>query len=182
MIQPILQILMILALVLGVGDFELQDAGIRFDKAGGIDYSPDCTQKVYWWDPDNKEVGGDLTLIRETFSNSFLKEIAFLSLSRSNVPIQEAESVGTGEGKLTLYFLNGEENLKDVMVKTNNIGDPETELQESSGSLSKDVVKKLLEQTQDVRVKVEGTLGSYEQVIPLEVIQEFSEFYTECLK
>jgi hypothetical protein len=166
------------------------ELAFRKSEPGQTQYSPDCLQKVAWVNPDgsrknqsDKKVAGAMALTRPTFTNSFLKNRAGLSIDR-NVTIEEAELVSKGGGEnghLTVYFSDESLMKFDGFIFNMDWGDGFTQ-QEVGVDLEKDVVKRLLEQTQDVAVKVQGDWGSYEQVIPVEVIQEFSEFYTECLK
>jgi hypothetical protein len=181
MLEIVLYILAILLLLpQSTHSFQVGDAGIRHDTPDGVDYEPDCIQKVYWWDPERKKIGGDASLVSNLSSTSFLKDETGLAVSRSDVPVEEIEA-SNDTGRLTFYFPSGEESFDVEIILFMLSDDGKIALQESSGLVSKDVVQKLLEQTEDVHIKVQGKLDSYEQVIPLEVIKEFSEFYSECL-
>lgn len=170
---------------------EVVELGFRKSEPGQTQYSPDCMQKVSWTmsnsdssgnNHENKSVAGAMVLIRPTFTNSFLKDKAGLSLDR-DVPISEAELISKGGGELgmlTLYLADKSEIKLTGSIFNMEWSESFTQ-QEIGIETRKEVIKNLLQQTQDVSVRVEGSLGSYEQIIPVEVIQEFSEFYTECL-
>jgi hypothetical protein len=152
--------------------FKVEDLFFRKTEVGEIEYHPTCIQKVAWWYPDGKGVGGDVSFSRDSFSSSFTKKRVGLGIATSNVPPEQIPEVAFSEGGiLTLNFRDGTQEKIDVTIGL-----------DTAGRTTLDVAKKLLEQTEDVPIKVEGDWGSYEQVIPVEVIKEFSEFYSQCLQ